>query len=113
MLIQNPPAPRSPHPPRDRVAPAPARAPIHTAPQKANTWVTHGRKGRINETHQRTPWQLLCKQINLVQEQDDARLYEPARIADRVEEREGFLHTVLGGVRVSERMEDVSEGESY
>ena len=38
--------------------------------------------------------ELLLKSIDLVQEQNDASLDEPPRIADAVEKSEGFLHTV-------------------
>lgn len=38
--------------------------------------------------------QLFGEKINLVEEEDDARLDEPSRVANRVEEGEGFLHTV-------------------
>ena len=39
-------------------------------------------------------WQLLLEPINLVQEQNDAGLDEPPRIANAVEECERFLHSV-------------------
>ncbi len=39
-------------------------------------------------------WELLLKAVDLVQEQDDAGLDEPPRVADAVEKSEGFLHTV-------------------
>lgn len=41
-------------------------------------------------------WELLLESIDLVQEQDDGCLDEPARVANRVEESEGFLHSVDG-----------------
>lgn len=40
--------------------------------------------------------QLLLESINLVEEQNDRSLDEPSRVADGVEERQGFLHTVDG-----------------
>lgn len=40
--------------------------------------------------------QLLLEAINLVQEEDDTRLDEPARIADAVKQRKRFLHPVDG-----------------
>lgn len=39
---------------------------------------------------------LFLEPINLVQEQDDRGLDKPPRVADGVEERKGFLHTVDG-----------------
>jgi len=44
----------------------------------------------------RADGELLLEPINLVQEQDNRSLDEPSRVADRVEECEGFLHTVDG-----------------
>lgn len=41
-------------------------------------------------------WQLLLEPVDLVQEQNDRRLDEPPRVADGVEQCEGFLHTVDG-----------------
>jgi hypothetical protein len=38
--------------------------------------------------------ELLLEPVDLVQEEDYARLDEPARVADAVEEREGLLHAV-------------------
>lgn len=38
--------------------------------------------------------QLLLKPVDLVQEQDDGSLDEPPRVANRVEQGQGFLHTV-------------------
>lgn len=40
--------------------------------------------------------QLLLESVNLVQEQDDTGLDKPSRIANAVEEGEGFLHSVDG-----------------
>ena len=42
--------------------------------------------------------ELLFESINLVQEENDGCLDEPSRIANRVEQGEGFLHTVDGFV---------------
>ena len=42
----------------------------------------------------RAHWQLLLEPVDLVQEEDYAGLDEPSRVADAVEERERFLHTV-------------------
>ncbi len=44
---------------------------------------------------QRRSIQLLFKQIDLVQEEDDARAHEPPRVDDRVEEHQRFHHAVL------------------
>jgi hypothetical protein len=44
----------------------------------------------------RADGQLLLEPIDLVQEQDDRCLDEPPRVADGVEQCEGFLHTVDG-----------------
>ena len=41
-------------------------------------------------------WQLLLESIDLVQKQNYRGLDEPSRVADRVEESEGLLHTVDG-----------------
>lgn len=41
-------------------------------------------------------WELLLESIDFVEEQDDGCLDEPPRVADRVEQREGLLHTVDG-----------------
>lgn len=38
--------------------------------------------------------QLLLEAIDLVEEENDGRLNEPARVANRVEQSQGFLHTV-------------------
>lgn len=38
--------------------------------------------------------ELLLEAVNLVEEEDDRRLDEPARVADGVEQSQGFLHTV-------------------
>lgn len=38
--------------------------------------------------------QLLLEPIDLVEEENDGRLDEPPRVADRIEESEGFLHAV-------------------
>jgi len=38
--------------------------------------------------------ELLLESVDLVQEKDNTGLDEPSRVADRVEESEGFLHTV-------------------
>ncbi len=38
--------------------------------------------------------ELLLESIDLVQEQNDGRLDKPPRVADRVEQSQGFLHTV-------------------
>ncbi|KAG5463361.1 MAG: hypothetical protein BJ554DRAFT_8207 [Olpidium bornovanus] len=43
---------------------------------------------------QRRDEELLFEHVDLVQEEDDRRVDEPARVADRVEEREGLLHPV-------------------
>lgn len=48
----------------------------------------------MRETHQRTPPERLRKRID-IQEQNDARLGEPPRVADRVEQRQRLLKTVL------------------
>ena len=40
--------------------------------------------------------ELLLEPINFVQEQNDRSLDEPSRVADGVEQCEGFLHTVDG-----------------
>jgi hypothetical protein len=37
---------------------------------------------------------LLSEPINLVQEQDDARLNKPSRVANGIKQCQGFLHTV-------------------
>ena len=42
--------------------------------------------------------QLLLEAIDLVEEQDDRCLDEPPRVADGIEQCEGFLHTVDGFV---------------
>jgi len=42
--------------------------------------------------------QLLLEAIDLVEEQDDGCLDEPPRVADGVEQCEGFLHAVDGFV---------------
>lgn len=42
--------------------------------------------------------QFLLEQIDLVQEEDDRGLDEPARVADGIEKSEGFLHSVDGFV---------------
>lgn len=39
-------------------------------------------------------WELLLEAVDLVKEQDDGRLDEPPRIANGVEQCEGFLHAV-------------------
>lgn len=39
-------------------------------------------------------WELLLETVDLVEEEDDTGLDEPARIADAVEESQSFLHTV-------------------
>jgi len=39
-------------------------------------------------------WELLLETIDLVQEQNYRRLDEPSRVANRIEQGEGFLHTV-------------------
>ena len=44
----------------------------------------------------RAHWQLLLEPVDLVQEQDDAGLNEPPRIADAVEKCKSFLHTIHG-----------------
>jgi hypothetical protein len=41
-------------------------------------------------------WQLLLETIDLVEEENDGCLDEPPRIADGIEECEGFLHAVDG-----------------
>lgn len=38
--------------------------------------------------------QLLLEAIDLVEEENDRRFYEPPRVADGVEERQGLLHAV-------------------
>lgn len=38
--------------------------------------------------------QLLCEQVDLIQKQDNRRLDEPPRVANRVEQRQRFLHTI-------------------
>lgn len=44
---------------------------------------------------QRRPCQLLLEYINLVEEQNDARSHEPARVDHRVEQQQAFHHAVL------------------
>jgi hypothetical protein len=44
---------------------------------------------------ERDLWQLLLKDINLVQEQDDRCPQEPARVDNRLEQHQRLLHTVL------------------
>jgi len=41
-----------------------------------------------------TDWELLLEAVNLVEEEDDGRLDEPARVADGVKQGQGFLHAV-------------------
>lgn len=41
-------------------------------------------------------WEFLLETINLIQEQNDRSLDEPSRVADGIEEGQGFLHTVDG-----------------
>ena len=49
---------------------------------------------------QRTVLQFLGKEIDLVEEEYDGSLDEPSRVTDRVEEGQGFLHSVHCGVFV-------------
>jgi hypothetical protein len=51
-------------------------------------------KGWRRWGHQGMPLEFLCKHID-IQEQDDARLGKPLRVADRVEQRERLLKMVL------------------
>lgn len=44
----------------------------------------------------RRDWQLLLEPVDLVQEEDNAGLDKPPRIANAVEERESLLHTIDG-----------------
>lgn len=44
---------------------------------------------------QRRPPELLAEDVDLVQEEDDARPYEPPRVDDRVEQEETLHHSVL------------------
>jgi len=39
-------------------------------------------------------WELLLESIDLVQEEDDGGLDEPAGVADRIEQSQSFLHTI-------------------
>ena len=42
----------------------------------------------------RAHWELFLEAIDLVQEEDDACLDEPARVADGVEKCQSFLHAI-------------------
>jgi hypothetical protein len=44
---------------------------------------------------ERRAGQFLLKNVNLVEEQDDARSHEPSRVDNRVKEEQTFHHTVL------------------
>jgi hypothetical protein len=51
---------------------------------------------------ERAPRELVREEVDLVQEEDDRRLDEPAAVRDRVEERQRLLHPVLHAGHLSD-----------